>query len=150
MMHHPLISRPDEILTDIASVMCLFWDLEASSSALYQQLASCETNLLRAEAWRKLQNRRLILDDSRTNHNVYLSQKLLTSCREIAQLVELDSLGRPDPFRVMAAIMQLKFLQVMLIASLRQQTSVVGMIDVETFSTSVTYVTNLVLTSRGC
>jgi hypothetical protein len=63
---------------------------------------------------------------------------------------ELDSPGDPDPFRVMAVIMQLKFLQVMLIASLRQQTSVASMIDIEKFSTSVAYVTDLVLTSRGC
>jgi hypothetical protein len=49
----------------------------------------------------------------------------------------------------MATIMQLKFLQVMLITSLRQQVSVTSMIDIEKFSTSVTYVTDLVLTSRG-
>jgi uncharacterized protein YhaN len=113
-------------------------------------MAECETNSVRAEAWRKLQNQRLILGHSRMNHKVYLSQKLLTSCREMTQLVEQHSAGEPDPFRVMAAITQLKFLQVTLIASVRQQVSVVKMIDVETFSGSVACVTKLVLSARCC
>ena len=145
-----LLSRLDEDMTDVTSAMCVFWDLEAASSTLYRKMAECETHPVRAEAWRKLQNQRLILGHSRTNHDVYLSHKLLASCREMIQLVEQHPAGEPDPFHVMAALTQLKFLQVMLMASLRQQISVVGIIDVETFSASVAYVTKLVLTSRCC
>ena len=82
--------------------MCLFWDLEASSSALYQQMAEHEPNPMRAAAWRKLQDRRLILGNGRENHNVYLSQKLLWSCQEMIRLTERDSLSDADPLRVMA------------------------------------------------
>ena len=146
-MMHQQVSRPDDTVTDIDSAMCLFWDLEASSSALYQQMAACETNPLRAEAWRKLQNFHLLLGDGRTNHSVYLNQKLLSSCQEVIQFYSSDD---PDPFRTMAAVMQLKFLQVMLVASLRQQISVTAMIDIERFSRTVACVTDLVLTSRGC
>jgi hypothetical protein len=49
----------------------------------------------------------------------------------------------------MSRIMQLKFLQVMLIAALQQQTSAAAMIDVKKFDTIVTQVTHLVLSSRG-
>jgi len=148
MMHQPILSRPDEAM-DITSVMCLFWDLEASSSALYQRIAEREPNPIRAAAWRKLQERRLILGNARENHDVYLSQKLIWSCQEMIRLTQVDSLADADPLRVMATIMQLKFLQVMLITSLRQQISLTSMVDIEKFSSSVAYVTELVLKSRA-
>jgi hypothetical protein len=94
-MYQPILSRPDEASIEITSVMCLFWDLEASSSALYQQMAEHEPNPMRAAAWRKLQDRRLILGNGRENHNVYLSQKLLWSCQEMIRLTERDSLVTP-------------------------------------------------------
>lgn len=150
MMHRHLLSRPDEALSDIRSVMCLFWDLEASSCTLYQQMAACETCPVRAEGWRRLQNCRLLLGQNpAANHNVYVSQKLLTACREAIREEWLDLSAENDHFSLMSRIMQLKFLQVTLIASLRQQTSLVSMVDVEKFGTSVAFATHLVLSSRG-
>jgi hypothetical protein len=150
MMHEPILSRPDEASIEISSAICLFWDLESTSSALYQQMAERETNPVRAAAWRKLQDHRLILGHGRENHDVHLNQKLLWSCRGMIQFTQFDSLNLAEPLRVMAMIMQLKFLQVMLITSLRQQASITSMIDIETFSANVARVTDLVLTSRGC
>ena len=112
-MHQPLLSRLDEVLSDVRSLMCLFWDLEASSCTLYQQMAACEACPVRSDAWR------------------------------------LDLTVEKDRFSLMTRIMQLKFLQVTLVASLRQQTSLVSMLDVGKFGTSVALVTHLVLSARG-
>ncbi len=148
-MHEHFISRPDETAVDINSVMCLFWDLEASSSALYQQMAARETCPVRADGWRRLQNCRLLLGESAANHSVYVSEKLLAECREAIRQGRLDFPVDDDPFYLMTRIMQLKFLQVVLITALRQQASVVAMVDVDKFGTSVAFVTRLVLSSRG-
>ena len=149
MMHEHFISRPDETVIDITSVMCLFWDLEASSSALYQQMAARETCPVRADGWRRLQNCRLLLGEGAANHSVYVSEKLLAACREAIRQDRLDFPVDDDPFYVMTRVMQLKFLQVMLITALRQQASLVAMVDVDKFGTSVAFVTRLVLSSRG-
>jgi len=149
MMHEHLISRQDETVIDVNSVMCLFWDLEANSSALYQQMAVRETCPVRAEGWRRLQNCRLLLGESPANHTVYMSQQLLEASRKAIRQAQPDSPVADDPFDMMTRIMQLKFLQVMLITSLRQQASVVAMVDVDKFGTSVAFVTRLVLSSRG-
>ena len=150
MMHQHKLSRSDDIVTDIRSAMYLFWDLEASSCALYQHMAVSESDPLRAEAWRRLEHCRLLMGDSPANHSVYLSNTLLASCREMIRQGWPESSGDFDPLGAMMRIMQLKFLQVTLVASLRQQTSLVTMIHVERFETSVGLVTHLVLSSRGC
>jgi len=150
MMHEHFLSRPDETVIDVHSVMCLFWDIEASSSALYQQIATRENCPVRADGWRRLQNWRLLLGEGPANHNVYVSEKLLRACREEAiRLGQLDPAVNDDPFHLMTRIMQLKFLQVMLITALRQQASLVAMVDVDKFGTSVALVTRLVLSSHA-
>lgn len=148
-MHQPLLSRPDEALSDVRSLMCLFWDLEASSCTLYQQMAACEACPVRADAWRKLQNCRLLVGQNPANHDVYVSQKLLADCKEAIRQDSLNLTVEKDRFSLMTRIMQLKFLQVTLVASLRQQTSLILMLDVGKFSTSVALVTHLVLSARG-
>jgi len=149
MMHEQVIPRQDETSVDIHSVMCLFWDLEASSSALYQQMEARETCPVRVEGWRRLQNCRLLLGESRANHTVYVSQQLLAASREAIREGQLNTPVEEDIFGVMTRIMQLKFLQVMLITSLRRQASVVAMVDVDKFGTSVAFVTRLVLSASG-
>jgi hypothetical protein len=149
MMHEHFISRPDEIVVDINSVMCLFWHLEANSSALYQQMAMRETCRVRADGWRRLQEWRLLVGESQANHSVYVSEKLLAACRDAIRQGWVDFAVDDEPFYVMTRIMELKFLQVMLITALRQQTSLVAMVDVDKFGTSVAFVTRLVLSSRG-
>ena len=150
MMHQHLLSRPDEIVSDLRSVMCLFWDLEAASCSLYQRMAASESHPVRAELWRRLQNCHLLLGDSPPNHTVYMSQALLSSCKEAILQDQLDeSPVDSDAFSVMAQITQLKFLQVMLVVSLRPQVSLVSIIDTKMFGASVAQVTHLVLSSRG-
>ncbi len=149
MMHEHFISRPVETVIDINSVMCLFWDLEANSNGLYQQMAARETCPVRADGWRRLQNWRLMLGERGANHNVYVSEKLLAASREAIRQGRLDFPVDDDPFYLMTRIMELKFLQVMLITALRQQTSLVAVVDVDKFGSSVAFVTRLVLSSRA-
>ena len=150
-MHRRLLSPPEESLSDVASVMCLFWELEAVSCALYETMVGCETDPRRTAGWQRLLDVHLILGrNSSANHNVYVSRRLLEACTESIRQDELLPLMAADPFLFMGRIMQVKFLQVMLIASLRQQASIVSMIDINNFDTSVALVTHLVLSSRGC
>lgn len=139
--------RRDETGTDLASAMCLFWDLEASSSALYEQIAAGETCLVRADCWRRLQNYRLLIGDSEDNHTVFIKTKLLGACREA---VGQCATNAPDDlFPVLTRVMELKTLQVMLLTALRQQASLVRMVDLDKFGTCVGFVTRLVLSARG-
>jgi hypothetical protein len=141
--------RPDKTATDLASAMCLFWDLEASSSALYERIAARETCPERADRWRRLQNYRLLLGDPEENHTVYIKARLLTVCREAVKRCEANAWIHDDPFPVLTRVMELKTLQVMLLTTLRQQTSLIRMVDLDKFGTCVAFVTRLVLSSRG-
>ncbi len=110
-------------------------------------MAVRETCSVRADAWRRLQNWRLLVGESAANRNVYMSEKLLVACRDAIRQGRLDFPVDDDPFYVMTRIMELKFLQVMLITAVRQQASLVAMVDVDRFGTSVAFVTRLVLSS---
>ena len=60
-----------------------------------------------------------------------------------------DAWVNHDPFPVLTSVMELKTLQLMLLTTLRQQTSLVRMVDLDKFGTCVGFVTRLVLSSRG-
>ena len=150
-MHQHLMSPSEESLSHVATVMCLFWELEAGSCALYEKMVVWETDPRRTAGWQRLLDVHLILVRNRpANHNVYVSRRLLGACRESIRQDELLPRMDADPFVFMGRIMHVKFLQVMLIASLRQQASIASMIDINNFDKSVALVTRLVLASRGC